>query len=124
MLNSSIQEAARLDPLPLGAVETRHDPQRDDEASPSDAHDVLVVTFRGKEHLIHFPQHDISDGKIKVRNLIRPVARTVSLSGRESRSLRFFDYSVESNSRFVAIVPEAGNLGRRLLRHRQRREHV
>lgn len=138
LLNISIQEAARLAGRPLGLAETRHEPQRDDESSPSDAHDVLVVCFRGKEHPIHFPQHDIADGKVKVRNLIRPVARAVSLSGRESRALRFFhsgrqlanlfaplrDYGVQSNGVLVAILPCARKRGRWFLWHRRKRERI
>lgn len=138
LLNGSIQEAARLAARPLGLAETRHEPQRDDQDSPSDAHDVVVVRFRGKEHLLHFPQHDIDDGKVKVRNLIRPVARAASLSGRESRALRFFhsgrqlanlfaplrDYGVQSNDVLVATLPYARKRGQWFLWHRRKREHV
>lgn len=110
--NASSASASALAPASSAVARRPHSPSADD--------DVLLIKSRGVNYPTHFPRHSIGDGKLEVRDVAVRAGLMMSLSERQSRSLKFLykgrqlkeqaapvrDYGVKNNSVLMAILPE------------------
>ncbi|OAA48817.1 BAG domain protein [Cordyceps fumosorosea ARSEF 2679] len=102
-------------------------PRRQHSPAATADDDVLLIKHRGVNYPTHFPHGAIDDGRLQVHDVALRAGLMMSLSERETRSLRFVykgrqlkspsapvrEYGIRNNSTLMAILPEGGGFGGR-----------